>query len=182
MAGVLPPLADALYSMTYDLRLFRKSDASALADVTLAAIRAVGSRYYSAEQVGAWAARHPGPERFLERAAKGDWIMVAAADGDAPVAYALLEHADEGRNAQTGGGHLDMLYCHPDHTRKGLADALLAKAEEFARETGHARLFTEASELARPAFERAGYTVQSRRDFEIEGVAIHNYAMEKRLS
>ena len=47
------------------------------------------------------------------------------------------------------------------------------------------RLYTEASELARPAFERAGYVMQHPRDFTIEHdgreVAIHNYAMEKPL-
>ncbi len=74
-----------------------------------------------------------------------------------------------------------MLYCHPDHTRKGLADRLLEQAETHARSEQIAMLFTEASELARPAFERAGYSVKERREFEIEGVAIHNYAMEKSL-
>lgn len=74
-----------------------------------------------------------------------------------------------------------MLYCHPDHTRRGLADELLGHAEAYARSLGLSRLFTEASELARPAFERAGYKRQHRRDFEIEGVPIHNYAMQKFL-
>ncbi|MBB3032974.1 hypothetical protein [Alteriqipengyuania lutimaris] len=55
---------------------------------------------------------------------------------------------------------------------------------------GATRLYTEASELARPAFERAGYHgaferagyhVSHRRDFEVDGVAIHNFAMEKVL-
>lgn len=98
-------------------------------------------------------------------------IFVACDTGDEPRAYALLEP----------DGHLDMLYCHPDHTRKGLANELLAHAEMVAHSEGMKRLFTEASELARPAFERAGYAVMHRRDFEVDGVPIHNYAMEKML-
>ncbi len=78
-----------------------------------------------------------------------------------------------------------MLYCHPDHTRRGLAEQLLAVAEQCARLDGMHRLYTEASELARPVFKSSGYVVQHRRDFMIEhdgtDVAIHNYAMEKRL-
>ncbi len=74
-----------------------------------------------------------------------------------------------------------MLYGHPDHTRKGLAERLLEAAEGDAVKLGVSRLYTEASELARPAFERAGYVVQHRRDFEVDGVPIHNYAMEKHL-
>ncbi len=167
--------------MTYVLRLFRSADAATLADLTLRAIRDVGTRRYSPVQVAAWAARHPGAERFLERAENGDWITVAADTDDTAVAYALME-----QSAGASDGHLDMLYCHPAHTRKGLADRLLAHAENHARDQGMSRLFTEASELACPAFERAGYAVTHRRDFEIEGldgsVSIHNYAMEKHLS
>ena len=111
----------------------------------------------------------------MESLAGGDTIIVAVNAEDNPVAYALVEKGNE------NGSRLDMLYCHPDHTRRGLADELLARAEAHARGEGDDRLFTEASELARPAFERAEYDVLHRRDFEIAGVAIHNYAMEKRL-
>ncbi len=153
-----------------------------LAPVTQAAIATIGAGHYSAEQLDAWAARHPGPERFIERVASGAQIWVAADIEDAPVAYALLEMVlGQGRQS----GHLDMLYCHPDHTRRGLAGQLLATAEQAARMIDADRLFTEASELARPAFERVGYTVLHRRDVTIEHdgrmVDIHNYAMEKRL-
>ncbi|MEM7664580.1 MAG: GNAT family N-acetyltransferase [Pseudomonadota bacterium] len=166
--------------MTYTIRLFREDDAQALADLTLAAIRSVGAVSYTPAQVEAWAARHPGPARFLERARNGAWIAVAVDEADEAAAYALIDIEPEHI------GHLDMLYCHPDHTRRGLADRLLTAAEDHARASDLSRLYTEASELARPAFERAGYLVQHRRDFEIEhdGVAvpIHNYAMEKPLT
>jgi putative acetyltransferase len=78
-----------------------------------------------------------------------------------------------------------MLYCHPDHAGRGLAAALLAETEICARAAQITCLFTEASELARPVFERAGFAVLHRHDFTIglpeAPVAIHNYAMEKRL-
>jgi putative acetyltransferase len=157
------------------IRPFRVDDAEAIAALTLAAIRMTGLRAYSPEQVAAWSARFS-VQRVLEWAARGDVILVAVDDLDHPAAYTMLE-AD---------GHLDMLYCHPDHTGQGLAIHLLAEAERAALAMDLARLFTEASELARPVFERAGYTLLHRRDFTIPGedgaVAIHNYAMEKRLA
>lgn len=157
------------------IRPFRGSDAPALAALTGAAINAIGARAYAPDQIAAWAARHPGPQRFIASAAKGDTILVAVDAADTPIAYALLE-AD---------GHCDMLYCHPDHAGRGLGAALLAAVEAAARQAGTARLFTEASELARPVFERAGYALLHRRDFTIgppeAPVPIHNYAMEKRL-
>lgn len=135
-----------------------------------------GPRGYTPEQNAAWAARHPAPERFIARAAQGDVIRLAVGADDRPMAYYLLE-AD---------GHLDMLYCHPDHRGQGLARILLGEANLVARAMDLTRLFTEASELARPVFERAGFRLVARRDFTIpfEGgeVAIHNYAIEKRLA
>ncbi len=157
--------------MSYTIRLFETRDANALAELTLSAIRSVGSARYSPDQVKVWASRHPGPERFVARAAQGHVIFVAASDTDEIAAYALLEP----------DGHLDMLYCDPDHTRRGLADRLLESAEQHARSLKLERVYTEASELARAAFQRAGYTATHRREFEIDGVTIHNYAMEKPL-
>lgn len=158
------------------IRAFRPEDAAALSRITLAAIRALGPRHYTNEQSSAWAARHPGADRFIARHRIGHLIWVACDAADAPLAYALLEPAD---------GHLDMLYCHPDHAGKGLASRLLAAAEAEARRLGLSRLYTEASEGARPVFARAGYALTARRDFTIgpaeAPVAIHNYAMEKRL-
>lgn len=158
------------------IRPFVAHDAGAVAELTLAAIRTIGARAYSPAQVDAWAGRLPGPERFLASAANGDRILVAVDAQDMPVAYVLTE-AD---------GHVDMLYCHPDHAGRGLGARLLAQTELAAQTSGLTRLFTEASELARPVFAHAGYTLLHRRDFTLPGdrgdVAIHNYAMEKRLA
>lgn len=159
--------------MGYTIRPYRDEDAEALAEVNAAAIAEIGPHAYSPAQIAAWAARHPGPERFRERVAAGDAIFVAADGDDRPVAYALVE-AD---------GHLDHLYNHPTHTRRGLAALLLAQAEAHAVAQGAGRLYTEASDLARSAFERAGYVATAKREFTIahEGreIPIHNWAMEK---
>ena len=156
------------------IRPYHPGDADAIAALTLAAIRTTALRAYSPAQVEAWEARYS-VQRLLDGAAGHDVILVAADADDRAIAYTVLET----------GGHLDMLFCHPDHSGKGLGRALLADAEAAARAQGVTRIFTEASELARPVFARAGFTLLRRRDFTIqfEGdeVAIHNYAMEKRL-
>jgi putative acetyltransferase len=155
----------------YSFRLADDGDAEALSQICRLAIAEIGPHKYSAAQIAAWLARAPAPARFRERLAQHHQIFVAADGEDHPVAYALLEP----------DGHLDHLYCHPQHSRRGLAARLLAIAEGHARSQNIKLLYTEASELAKAAFERAGYTVTKRRDFAIEGVAIHNYAMEKPL-
>ncbi|MGB3625975.1 MAG: hypothetical protein WA989_09105, partial [Henriciella sp.] len=58
----------------------------------------------------------------------------------------------------------------------------LAAVEDQARAQGTTRLYTEASEAAKSAFAKAGFDVLHRRELEVDGVAIHNWAMEKRVS
>lgn len=162
--------------MASRIRLFRKDDAGALAALVVRSIEQIGPHAYTPEQVAAWAARHEDARRFVERSRAGQTILIAVDEGDTPLAYAILE----------SDGHLDHLYCDPAHTRRGLAGALLREAEAAARRSGIELLYTEASELARASFERAGYHVTHRRDFEIshegKAIPIHNYAMEKRLA
>ena len=157
--------------MAYAIRKYRDEDAEALAEICHLAIEGVGPNAYSTEQVAAWLARHPGAPLYRERVKAGAIIFVAADPDDRPVAYALIEP----------DGHLDHLYNHPDHTRRGLAVQLLTEAEQYARLEGVEKIYTEASDLARPAFERAGYEVSHKRDFEIDGTPIHNWSMEKSL-
>ena len=155
--------------MAYSIRPYDDADAEVLADLARAAIRGIGPGAYSEEQVEAWLARFPGAQLYRDCVAEGAAIFIAADEADQPVAYALLE-AD---------GHLDHLYNHPDHTRRGIALNLLTTATLYARHHDIARLYTEASELARPSFEEAGFVATERREFEIDGVPIHNWAMEK---
>lgn len=154
------------------IRPFRNEDAEALATVFYAAIHAVSRDDYDEAQLRAWAPEPPGPEGIRRRAADGRLLLVATDERDRPVAYGDLE-AD---------GHLDHLYRHPDAANRGVAAALYGRLEEGARSRGLRRLFVEASEPARRFFSKQGFSVVERRTFELRGVPIHNYAMEKRLS
>ncbi|OGS56186.1 MAG: hypothetical protein A3J40_09975 [Erythrobacter sp. RIFCSPHIGHO2_12_FULL_63_10] len=157
---------------SYTIRRFLPGDEAALARIMRSAIEQIGPRGYSQAQVDAWAASSDPAKRFLKRAGRGDVVVLALEPMGEPVAYSLIEP----------DGHVDHLYCDPAHAGRGIAGRLLDEVECVARELGQNRLFTEASELARPVFERAGYAQAERREFAIDGVAFHNYAMEKLLS
>ena len=75
-----------------------------------------------------------------------------------------------------------MLYCDPAFARQGVATALLEAVESNARSVGIDRQFTEASEAAKPVFRKAGFLILRRRELNVDGVSIHNWAMEKRLA
>jgi putative acetyltransferase len=153
------------------IRGFRPGDEHALREIHLASITRVGPQAYNPAQVAAWASKMREPWEWLEWHSYGDRITIAVSDDGAPAAFTLLE-AD---------GHLDMLYCHPDHLRQGHALRLVEDASTFARQSGLSMVTTDASELARPVFLAAGYTIDERQDFLLDGVPIHNYAMSKAL-
>jgi putative acetyltransferase len=153
------------------LRPFRESDAEDMAAVYERAVRDIGARDYSAEQVAAWVGQGPRAERFREKIMDGRRGWVAVDDAGRVMGFVDLE-AD---------GHIDFLYVDPDAAGQGVATRMLDELERVARSTGIKRLYVEASESARRVFERRGYTVTARRDFEISDVAIHNYAMERWL-
>ena len=158
--------------MSVVIRDYRPGDAAAMATVYARAVRAIGARTYSAAQVEAWIGDAEARAAVFEaRMADGRRCWVAVDVADRVTAFIDLE-AD---------GHIDFLYADPDVAGQGVAARLLAELETAARAEGMARLYVEASEAARRFFLRHGYAVVQRRDFEVGGVAIHNYAMERVL-
>jgi len=153
------------------VRPFKKGDEASLASLFHAAIHQIAAHHYSAEQVRAWAPRVPDPSRFLARGTDGRILLLAVDEHDDPLAYGDVE-AD---------GHIDHLFCRPDAAGTGVTARLYEELERAAREHGIELLFTEASEPARRFFSRQGFDVIERREFEISGVPIHNFRMEKRL-
>ncbi|WP_232475887.1 GNAT family N-acetyltransferase [Flavisphingomonas formosensis] len=150
------------------IRPYAEGDAPAMARLYFESARTLGPRRYAAAQVAAWAPAPADPARFHARATDGRLTLVAVDPAGALLAYGDLE-AD---------GHIDHLYCHPDAAGTGLAARLLDALLAHAAAEAMPRLHVEASELARSLFARKGFRVVRRRDFEIAGVAIHNYAME----
>lgn len=154
-----------------EIRQYDAKDAIFLSDLFVRSVKTIGPRDYSSLQVEAWLSLRPSPERLHQLSADGRTRLVAVDDSDQPIAFADLEN----------DGHIALLYCSPEMAGTGIASALYDELERIAREQGVIRLRSEASEAARRLFLRKGFVVTARRQFEISGVPIHNYAMEKVL-
>jgi len=149
------------------IRPYQDSDAAALSVLYEASVRGLGVRDYSVAQIEAWASLTPSAEALAARMADGRTRLVAVMDH---IAGFIDVEAD---------GHIDLLYVSPGAVGQGVARTLLETAEAVARLVGAGRLYAEASETARPVFERLGYSTTVRRDFEVAGVPIHNWVVEK---
>jgi len=153
------------------IRPFQPSDAQYIADLFQRSVLELGRKFYSQDQVEAWAARGPTAQSVISRNAAHRLTFVYTNPSGDVVAYAELEP----------DGHIDQVYALPEIAGTGAVSALYDHVEKRAQKLGIEKLYTEASESARRFFLKKNFVECGRRDFELEGVAIHNFAMEKML-
>jgi putative acetyltransferase len=144
-------------------------DASALAAVFRAAVNELAASHYDAPQRAAWATSADNLSEFDARLARG--VTLIADYAGAPVAFAQLFPID----------HVEMLYVAPGWTRRGLASALIARLEALAREAEASTLDTDASALARPVFERAGFSLVAEERVRRGSVSLPRFHLCKPL-
>ena len=128
-------------------------------------VRAVNSRDYTAPQIAAWAPDRIDRGEWADRLAR-NFTYVAAIEA-AIVGFCELEP----------DGRIHTMYVHRDCQGQGVATALLARIVERAREMGLAALSTEVSIMARPFFERRGFTVVEQQTVTLRGQSFRNYRM-----
>lgn len=152
------------------IRACRPSDAAALAHLYRQSVLHHGPRAYSPAQVNAWAGSISAEK-------------IAACIGDGRHAIVAVDMAGNilGWGDLEADGHIDFLYGAPEARGRRVGATLYAALERHARAAAMPRLHVEASELARPLFARHGFALLRRNELMLDGVAIHNFSMEKRL-
>ena len=158
--------------MDVSIRPYRPADADLLSELMYRSVHEGAAAFYRHEQRAAWLPRPLGAAEMARRAGDGRVVLVAETADATIVGYADLEP----------DGHLDHLYCSPDVLGRGVGSRLYDALERRARAAGLRRLRVEASEGARPLFERKGFTLEEQRVQRLNGVLIQNYAMSKDLA
>ncbi len=151
------------------VRSLRRADVPAVIEIFRASVRTVARRDYTQDQVMAWAPDEIDSATWTKRyETRQAWVAQVESE---VVGFIELESQD----------HLDMLYVHPAHQRKGVATALLEHLELAALGRGARRLRTEASITARPFFERHGFQLIAEQTVAVRGQSFVNYRMVKQL-
>lgn len=152
--------------MNVHIRRFRESDAAATARVFFDAVHRATRSFYDAAQRQAWAPRIPDTDAWHARIAPQ---IAYVAERDGVVIGFMTLRTD---------GHLDLAFVVPEAVGQGVAKALYDAILREALAAGITRLTTEASLMARPFFERQGWTVQCEQTVERDGVTLTRFLME----
>jgi len=151
------------------LRPFLPGDLPRLVDIYQASVMELAEEDYSEAQREAWAALAD-DENFGKRLAEG--LTLLATLGGSPVGFACLKSNE----------HVDFLYVHPAVAGQGVAAMLYDAVEKLAQARGATRLTVDASDTARPFFERRGFTSQRRNTIPLGDEWVANTTMEKHLA
>lgn len=151
------------------LRPYVPADARRCIDIFRSSIEELAAEDYGAEQREAWASAADDAEAFAARL-EGALTLIALIDG-AAAGFASLKGADE----------IDMLYVDPDFAGLGAGKALVDALTKLAAARGAKRLTVEASEAAKPLFEKQGFAAQKRNLVRIGDEWLPNTTMTKSL-
>jgi putative acetyltransferase len=132
------------------LRPYLPADAKRCAEIFRASIEELAAEDYDADQREAWASRADDEEAFGARLL-GALTLLAVIDREV-VGFASLKDGEE----------IDMLFVDPEFARQGVGRALIEALTKLAQARGAKRLTTEASDVAKPLFERQGFAAQKR--------------------
>ena len=151
------------------LRPYLPADAKRCAEIYRASIEELAADDYDEAQRQAWAARADDEAGFGK--ILGETLTLIAFVGGAAAGFASLKGAD----------FIQMLFVDPEYARKGAGTELVEALTRLARARGATTLTVEASEVAKPLFDKLGFVAQSRNLKHIGGEWLANTTMSKAL-
>lgn len=151
------------------LRPFLPADLPLLYEIRLSAIEELTAEDYDDAQRRAWVEAASDEAELGEKLKKG--LSIVALRERAAVGFVVF--AD---------GVIDQLYVHPAVARTGVGDALVDAVEKLAGARQIKVVEVDASDTAKPLFDRRGYAAQRRNTVPVEDVWLGNTRMKKVLS
>lgn len=132
-------------------------------------VHSVNAKDYNEQQLERWAPSKPDVVSWKQRL--GNNICFVA----------IVENKIAGFAELTDDGHVDTMYVHKDHQRKGVATNLMQQLLKIASERNYTELTTESSITAKPLFEKYGFEVTRIKKKLYNGKEFINYEMTKAL-
>jgi len=150
-----------------NIRSFVDTDLEPITRLFTESVHTLAVGAYGDGQREAWAPRPPDTD-YWRRRLQPLRTLVAENDGELVGFISFQEN-----------GHIDMMYTAPRHSRRGVATVLFKRVEATLISLGVIELFTEASLVARPFFERHGFRVTEEQNVSVRGTTLTRFAMSK---
>ena len=170
------------------VRTATTEDASAIAALLAVSVSGLAPLHYTNDQVEAWRYCLPTAQQCRQRLKQGRRTTWVACTIDESRSNGTKEERVIGmmdlvdQQPSSSAHHLDCAYVHPAFIRRRIASMLYDSLERCAKSMPSCnRLYTEASEGAKPFFARNGFVTVERQDVVIGSVTLWNYRMEKDL-
>ncbi len=151
------------------IRSFTTEDAANCAQLFYDAVHFGTQAHYTAAQRQAWAGKVPETGEWAKRL--GGQTTVLAIKGQIISGFMTLD----------GKGYIDLAFVSPQYAGCGIGRYLYQSIEKRARQAKLARLHTQASRVAKPFFEKMGWTVISSHTNKRGSIELPNFQMEKHL-
>ncbi|WP_340063492.1 GNAT family N-acetyltransferase [Ascidiimonas aurantiaca] len=155
--------------MDISFRLATPKDLNLIVELFKETITHINKKDYTPEQIKVWASGASDREKWLSRI-RDDYFSLAFY-GERLAGFAFL----------AGNDYFDGLFVHKDFQRKGIAQKLLMKIEERARNNRSAIIRSDVSITALPFFLKNGYLITEKQQKSKKGVLFENYLIYKDL-
>ncbi|MGR9047755.1 GNAT family N-acetyltransferase [Halobacillus faecis] len=155
--------------MVWFIERLQKEDLCHVVRMVRTSILNISPRFYNQGQLSAWA-EGINDQPLLHHRFLDAYSLVAKDADDIIIGFASLV-----------GSHIDFLYVAADRQGEGMATQLLHLLEEQAAKEGVEVLTTEASDVARPFFQKRGYAIKKEQVKWIRGISIKNVQMFKKV-
>jgi len=152
------------------VREFCRDDAGPTAQIFYDAVHEGAASHYSVKQLNAWVGKVPNTDWWFRRLSP-QTVLVAEIGGRTVGFMTLDEEAQE----------IDLAFVAPDFIGHGVAWHLYRDLIGIAVEKGISTLRAHASFLARPFFERQGWSVITEQNLHVRGISLTNFLMERDL-
>jgi putative acetyltransferase len=164
---------NAKASLKPALRPFLPTDAPVLAQIFRDGIAELTGEDYDEAQQAAWIACADDEALFTNRLATALTLIATINDSrnNSPVGFISLKGKD----------HIDMLYVHPSVAGEGVGTLLCDAIIKLAQARGATLVTTDASDTARPLFEKLGFEAKYRQTVEVADEWLGSTRMEKRF-
>lgn len=159
-----------------ELRAYQEGDdVIAIADLFFESIHAIDDAIYSPQQKAVWAPEPPKYDYWATHLKPSKTLL--AFKENRLAGFMELEINELDRT-----GYIDCFYVHSQFQGQGIGktmfEAILFRAHKHQLST----LYVDASLVARPVFERQGFTVIKENQVVRQGVSLTNFSMEKHLA